>query len=267
MPLPTAPNVLVFDSGVGGLSILAELRRALPQCQLTFACDNEQFPYGTKDERTLTERVDKVLKALIRRVNPDIIVVACNSASTLVLPRIRSHFNKPVVGVVPAVKPAAKLSTTKRIGLLATPGTVKRQYTKQLITDFASDCTVISVGSSELVALAEQKLRGEAVSTNALKKILAPFLAEPELDTMILACTHFPLLRDELSELMDSDVQWVDSGQAIARRVQSLLPELSSELPRQTDSLALFTELPPQQELLAEGMAKYGCMASEILTV
>ena len=267
MAIQIAPKILVFDSGVGGLTILAELRGTLPQCQLFFACDNEQFPYGTKDEDALTERVDQVLKALIRRLDPDIVVVACNSASTLILPRIRSHFSKPVVGVVPAIKPAAKLSNTKCIGLLATPGTVKRQYTKQLIEGFASDCRVVSVGSSELVALAEQKLRGEPVSSGHLKHILEPFLAEAELDTMVLACTHFPLLQDELVALMNPAIQWIDSGEAIARRVQSLLPELDDSLPHLTESLALFTELHPQRELLAKGLAGFGCVDTEVLVV
>lgn len=259
------PKVLVFDSGVGGLSILAELRRRLPQCELVFACDNEAFPYGTKDEQTLTERVDCVLQALIRHVEPDIVVVACNSASTLVLPRIRSHFSKPVVGVVPAIKPAATQSRTKCIGLLGTPGTVKRRYTRQLIADFASDCRVIPVGSSELVALAEKKLCGETTPSDQLQDILAPLLAEPSLDTVVLACTHFPLLREELAAVADRQLNWVDSGEAIARRVHSLLPQLDDELPCRAESLALFTGAYPQS--LAEGIRRFGCIETDILAV
>ena len=261
----STPKILVFDSGVGGLSILAELRRALPSCQLVFACDNAAFPYGTKGEGFLVDRVELVLKALNRRVEPDIVVVACNSASTLVLPRIRSHFRRPVVGVVPAIKPAAAISNSKCIGLLATPGTVKRQYTKQLIDDFASGCRVISVGSSELVSLAEQKLRGEAISKDDLKEILAPFSAKPELDTVVLACTHFPLLRQELNQAVERDIHWVDSGEAIARRVQSLLPQISDQLPQQPESLALFTA--PQESALIAGLDQYGCVDIEVIEV
>ena len=261
-----APKVLVFDSGVGGLSVLAELRQRLPQCQLLFACDNEAFPYGTKDEATLVARVEKVLMALVERVAPDIVVLACNSASTLALPRVRSRLSIPVVGVVPAIKPAAVLSRNKCIGLLATPGTVRRTYTQQLIDDFASDCRVIRVGSNELVSLAEQKLRGETIPTTLLEEVLAPMLAEPALDTVVLACTHFPLLRDELDRAAGRPISWVDSGEAIARRVASLLPAepmASAGVP----GLALVTALDDSSESLAVGLAQYGCEAMEVLSV
>ncbi|WIO75520.1 glutamate racemase [Porticoccaceae bacterium LTM1] len=263
----TAPKVLVFDSGVGGLSILAELRRALPMCELVFACDNAAFPYGTKDEETLVERVDQVLKALIRKVDPDIVVVACNSASTLVLPRIRSHFVRPVVGVVPAIKPAAAMSQTKCIGLLATPGTVKRQYTQQLIDDFANDCRVVRVGSSELVHLAEEKIRGKAISAEKLQEVLSPLLAETEIDTVVLACTHFPLLKEELSALAKPHIRWIDSGEAIARRVHSLLPSLDTGLPEVQESLAIFTGPHDQLDSMSIGLKNFGCTRIEIMQV
>lgn len=262
-----APKVLVFDSGVGGLSILAELRRTLPMCELVFACDNAAFPYGTKDEETLVERVDQVLKALIRKVEPDIVVVACNSASTLVLPRIRSHFVKPVVGVVPAIKPAAAMSQTKCIGLLATPGTVKRQYTQQLIDDFASDCRVVRVGSSELVHLAEEKISGKPVSAEKLQQILTPLMAESEIDTIVLACTHFPLLKAELSALAKPHIRWIDSGEAIARRVHSLLPSLDVTLPDTQESLAIFTAPHNQLGSLSVGLKSFGCTRIEVIQI
>ena len=261
------PKILVFDSGVGGLSVLTELRRVVPQCQLVFACDNAAFPYGTKSERELEERVDNVLKRLIQHTAPDIVVVACNSASTLVLPRIRSHFDKPVVGVVPAIKPAGAISKSRCIGLLATPGTVQRQYTQQLIDNYAGDCRVIAVGSSELVHMAEQKLQGEPVCSQRLKQILAPLLSEHTLDTVVLACTHFPLLRDELEALGRPGIHWVDSGEAIARRVHSLLPPLSDDLPHQPESLALFTEAHPQQQALAIGLSRFGCVEVDVLAI
>ncbi|MDM3870161.1 glutamate racemase [Porticoccus sp. W117] len=261
----SAPKILVFDSGVGGLSILAELRHTLPKCQLVFACDNAAFPYGTKPEINLIERVEMALSALIHRLDPDIIVVACNSASTLVLPRIRANFQRPIVGVVPAIKPAAMLSTSKCIGLLATPGTVQRPYTQKLIDDFASHCQVVAVGSAELVELAEQKLRGETPDNNALKTILAPFLAEPRLDTIVLACTHFPLLREELSKAAERHIKWVDSGAAIARRVLSLLGQLPDELPPQPHSLALFTA--PQPAALVAGLKQYGCVETDVVEI
>jgi len=221
------PRILIFDSGVGGLSILEQIRKQHPHCAFMYASDNAAFPYGPKSESALVDRVDRVLRQLQLLTQADIIVIACNTASTLALPRIRSHFTQPVIGVVPAIKPAAKVSKTKVIGLLATPGTVKRDYTQQLIDDFAPDCRVIAIGSSELVALAEQKLRQEAVDINTITPIVAPFVNEHALDTVVLACTHFPLLTQELQQVLHRVPHWVDSGEAIARRVGYWLEALA----------------------------------------
>ena len=225
---PRPPRVLVFDSGVGGLSILAEIRARLPHCEPVYACDNAAFPYGTKAEEELVERVDAVIRALIPAVSPDIVVVACNTASTVALPRIRAHFRKPVVGVVPAIKPAAVASRSGVIGLLATPGTVARPYTQQLIDDFASHCTVHRLGSRRLVEIAEDKLRNKLPDPGEIRDIISPLFVDPALDTLVLACTHFPLLRAELEAAMPRPVQLIDSGEAIARRVLDLLPTVAN---------------------------------------
>ncbi len=268
-------KILVFDSGVGGLSVLHTLRQRLPECRYVYACDNAAFPYGTKDEATLIERVDQVLHALIRQEAPDIVVVACNTASTLALPRIRAHFRDPVVGVVPAIKPAAALSKTRVFGLLGTPGTVQRPYTQQLIDEFASDCAIVRVGSSELVQLAEAALRGHPPRPAQLRDILAPFFAHSSLDCIVLACTHFPLLKKELTAACPRPITWIDSGEAIARRVASLLPTdgtvahhdicPSSNIPRDTSQTpqpqqkALFTAQTADLELLKPALLKFGC--------
>jgi len=261
------PRVLVFDSGVGGLSVLDEIRRKIAGCELVYAFDNEAFPYGTKAEEALVIRVDAVLKALINRVAPDIIVVACNTASTLVLPRIRSHFLKPVVGVVPAIKPAARYSSTRHIGLLGTPGTVQRLYTQQLIDEFAADCTVVRVGSSELVEIAEAKLRGRAPDPERLRAILAPFFAGDSVDTVVLACTHFPLLRAEFEAVAPRLMHWMDSGEAIARRVESLLPAGCAALPARRHFSALLTASNADADTLLPGLYAFGCDRIEYLTV
>ena len=231
MTHPVAP-VLIFDSGVGGLSVLNAIAETLPGLPLVFACDNGFFPYGTKTETELVERVDAVLHTLIAEIRPQLLVIACNTASTVALPRLRSRFALPIVGVVPAIKPAAQRSRNKIIGLLATPATVQRPYTDRLIQEFAADCTVIKVGSRELVQLAEDKLRGKAVDAGQLTPILAPFFANPAQspDTIVLGCTHFPLLRDELAAASPATVQWVDSGSAIARRVAELLGDTARTL-------------------------------------
>ena len=216
--------VLIFDSGVGGLSIFDAIQKYCPSLPLAFACDNEAFPYGPKEEHELVERVDAVLTTLIQHVQPSIVVIACNTASTVALPRLRAKFSVPFVGVVPAIKPAAQLSKTRRIGLLATPGTVKRAYTHHLMREFAADCAFISVGSTALVELAEQHLRGQRISLSSIVDILLPFHVDEEQrpDVIVLACTHFPLLADPLRQALRYEVQWIDSGEAIARRVANL---------------------------------------------
>ena len=224
-PIVSHPTkILVFDSGVGGLSILRDIQKHRPDCQLFYGSDNAAFPYGTKTEDELVERVDHILHQLQQHTQVDIIVVACNTASTVALPRIRERFDLPIIGVVPAIKPAAIISQSKVIGLLATPGTIKRAYTEQLIQRFASDCKIIRIGSSELVHLAEKKLRGASVQAEHLRPIIAPFIDDEnqhthKIDTVVLACTHFPFLQEELQQLLPNINYWVNSGEAIARRV------------------------------------------------
>lgn len=243
------PHILIFDSGVGGLSVAREVQSAYPQCKITYASDNAQFPYGTKKAEWLMDRVERVLRELIRTIQPDVIVIACNTASTLTLSHLRHHFNTPFVGVVPAVKPAAQMTTTKTIGMLATPATVSRSYTRQLIDDYANDCTLILHGSSELVFQAERKLLGQSIDLSCLSHELRCLTDDPraqKMDTIILACTHFPLLLSELKELaLPHQFQWVDSGEAIARRVGYWLAQLSCNDLSRSENLARSEEKYP----------------------
>lgn len=269
------PRILVFDSGVGGLSVMHEIQQRLPDCQYLYASDNAAFPYGTKAESELIARVDQVLHALLQHIEQgygpvDMIVVACNTASTLTLPHIRSHFSQPIVGVVPAIKPAALQSRSKVIGLLATPATVARPYTHDLIKEHAAHCTVISVGSSELVQLAEQKLRGEIIAPEKIAAIVAPFYTAPrsaELDTIVLACTHFPLLKDELRHSLPEGIQLIDSGEAIARRVEFLLQQQPpvAHTDVRHGHLALFTRATRDVELLRTALRDFALENIEIV--
>lgn len=236
-----APTVLVFDSGVGGLSILRELYHTAPHCRFIYASDNAAFPYGTKTEQDLVQRLHQVFNNLLQHFAIDVIIVACNTASTLALPHIRQHFSQPIIGVVPAIKPACLLSKTKVVGLLATPGTVARPYTKQLIADFHNGCQVISVGSSELVEVAETQLyqpneSNREASRHAIHQAINQLRCQhrgSDIDTLVLACTHFPLLKQEIqTEIRQAtqkeagtDIQLVDSGEAIARRLGYILVE------------------------------------------
>jgi glutamate racemase len=223
----SGPTILAADSGLGGLTIVAEIRKALPQARLAYLCDNAFFPYGTRPDAELLAHFLDVMNRASARVQPDLIVTACNTISTICLPQLRAATSIPVVGVVPAVKPAAQRSKRKIIGLLATPATVNRPYTDDLIQRYAADCTVLRIGSAELVEMAEAKLLGQAIDREQLGRILAPFFDRPadaQPDVVVLACTHFPLLYTELQAAGPADVAWIDSGIAVARRVVDVLP-------------------------------------------
>ncbi len=219
-------RALIFDSGLGGLSVFQEISARLPQLACVYAADTAFFPYGTKTADSLVRRLPRLLMALAARYRPDIAVIACNTASTIALPPIRMALSMPVVGTVPAIKPAAQRSRSRTIGLLGTPGTVKRAYTDRLIDQFADDCRVLRHGSAELVALAEAKLRQGSVSLDEVRAAVAPLWTAPnagDIDVVVLACTHFPLLADELQAAFPPGVALIDSGEAIARRVEELV--------------------------------------------
>lgn len=266
-----APRILVFDSGVGGLSVAREIQQRLPQNPLVYASDNAFFPYGTKGEAELITRVDHVIGELLLRYPADILVIACNTASTLTLPHLRSKLSLPIVGVVPAIKPAALMSKTGVIGLLATPATVARPYTHELIREYATGCQVISLGSSELVQIAEQKLRGETIDVNAINKIAQELMRDDQaekMDVLVLACTHFPLLRDELAQHLPAHLKLIDSGAAIARRVEFLLAD-AAEPPAGyvPEHLAVFTKHTAAAEQLAPALTRFGIHQQAYLNI
>jgi glutamate racemase len=224
-----APRVCVFDSGVGGLTILSAMKKSLPDVTWIYCCDNKNFPYGPKSADEVVHHVTRAAAALMARYVPDLFVIACNTASTIALPRLRINLKIPVVGVVPAIKPAAATTKTGTIGLLATPGTVARPYTKQLIHDFASGRRVLMTGTSDLVWIAEAKAQGLGVDMSIVSNVLrdlfsqSPTSEAERLDAVVLGCTHFPLIVGELSASAPWPVTWIDSGPAVAARVGSLL--------------------------------------------
>ncbi|QUN06059.1 glutamate racemase [Shewanella yunxiaonensis] len=232
-------TILVFDSGVGGLSVLQEIRQLIPGQHYHYLFDNARLPYGELSEAELISGCVALIEPMVTRLAADIVVIACNTASTLILPALRQCLSVPVVGVVPAIKPAAQLSKSHHIGLLATPGTIKREYTHELIRKFADDCRVELFGSSELVMLAEQKIAGLEPSPQQLQKLLAP-ITQSSLDVLVLGCTHFPMLKAEISQILGDQVTLLDSGTAIARRVRDLLPA-GEENPEDETAVAYYT--------------------------
>ncbi len=253
------PTVLVFDSGVGGLSVYDEVRRLLPDLHYLYAFDNVAFPYGEKSEAFIVERVVAIVEAVTRRYPLAMVIVACNTASTVSLPALRARFDFPVVGVVPAIKPAARLTRNGVVGLLATRATVRRSYTHDLIAQFASECKTEMLGSGELVELAEMKLHGQTVSLDAIRRILQPWLrmAEPP-DTVVLGCTHFPLLAEELQQVLPEGTRFIDSAAAIARRTVWLLEHEAPDARSSDNNLAFCMEMTAEAVQLAPVLQRYG---------
>ena len=224
-----APTILVFDTGLGGLTVLREIVKVRPDAHTVYVADDKHFPYGQHNEDWVIARVVPLIGELIASHAPDLVVIACNTASTLVMAHLREEYKVPFVGTVPAIKPACASSKTKRVSVLGTRGTVKREYTKALIRDFGQGCEVTLVGSAELASLAEAALNGVEVNNLKISAELAPcFVGEGKndlarTDTIVLACTHYPLLMDRFSRLAPWPVDWIDPAPAIARRVADLL--------------------------------------------
>jgi glutamate racemase len=221
----SGPQILVFDSGLGGLTVFREIAKARPDATYTYVADDAFFPYGHHTEDEIVGRVVPLVGELIRAHAPDVVVIACNTASTLVMAYLRAAYAVPFVGTVPAIKPACTASKTRRVSVLGTKGTVRREYTHGLIRDFAGDCEVTLVGAAHLASLAEAILNGSHVSDAAIASEIAPCFLDglARTDTVVLACTHFPLLLDRLTELAPWPVDWIDPAPAIARRTADLL--------------------------------------------
>ena len=269
MAAATQHNILIFDSGVGGLSINDEILAQLPDVVVTYVADNRIYPYGTLSEQALIERIIHLFPRLIERFQPEAIVIACNSASTLVLGHLREQTATPVIGVVPAIKPAAAITQSRHIALLATPGTVRRAYTDRLIQDFASFCRVDRIGSNELVHQAENKLRGLPVDQDEIARILAPVREQSNLDTLVLGCTHFPFLRQEIAAILGEKVTLIDSGKAIAKRTEFILQTLikptvpspgqhPSKNRENHQACFIFTKDNPEAQRLIPMLARHG---------
>lgn len=217
----TLSRILLFDSGVGGLSIYHELKATLPDCEYHYYADHIAAPYGNKNDKWLDQRINLCLKSLNQTLDPDIIIIACNTASTLSLESLRSAIKTHIVGVVPAIKTASEKSKNNAIGLLATPATINRRYIDNLIKNYAESNTVIKVGSTRMVDIAEQKLSGTHPSPDELRRIISP-LTNANCKSIVLGCTHFPLLKSELQTIAP-DINWIDSGTAIAKRVKVII--------------------------------------------
>ena len=230
------PTILVFDSGLGGLTVLREIVAQRPDLRCVYVADDAFFPYGHHTEDAIVDRVIPMVGDLISEHAPRLVVVACNTISTLVMAHLRASYTTPFVGTVPAIKPACASSRTKRVSVLGTRGTVKREYTQRLISDFGQGCEVTLVGAANLASLAEAAMHGEAVSDADILAEIAPCFVDGDArtDTVVLACTHYPLLLDRLRRLAPWPVDWIDPAPAIARRTSNLIgpPITAAQAPR-----------------------------------
>jgi glutamate racemase len=244
--------ILVFDSGIGGLSVLRAIRDESPRARLLYVADDAAFPYGDWEETALRDHVVALIGTLIAEYRPAAVVIACNTASTLVLPALRARHDIPFVGTVPAIKPAAERTRSGVIAVLATPGTIRRDYTRDLIRSFAQTCHVRLVGAPDLAALAERRMRGDAVDASVLRDQIAPCFVEIDgarTDIVVLACTHYPFLQAEMAAVAPWSVDWLDPAPAIARRVAAVLA--GRAVARTGPAVALFTGGEPPAALLA----------------
>jgi glutamate racemase len=259
--------LIIFDSGVGGLSVLRPIRALLPNAPILYVADSAGYPYGTKSEAEIAARVPALLGRLAERFDPELIVIACNTASTVALDWVRAALDVPIVGTVPAIKPAAEQSQTRVMGVLGTEATVRQAYVDRLVAEFASDCTILRHGSAALVDYAEAHLRGERIGAAKYRAVLDGLLAQPggdRLDTIVLACTHFPLVEAELAAAAPRPLRFVDGSRGIARRTAWLTRDVTwPDAPG--EGTALFTRWTEALESYRAGLAEYGLTRMERL--
>ena len=254
------PTILVFDSGLGGLTVFREIAKARPDASYMYVADDAFFPYARRSEAELVARVVPLMRELILNHRPDLVVIACNTASTLVLPHLRERLAVPFVGTVPAVKPACMASRSRLVSVLGTEATVQREYTRALIRDFSQGCDVTLVGAARLAGLAEAALRDDAIDDRAIAEEIAPCFVTSNgrrTDTIVLACTHYPLLMDRLVLLAPWPVDWVDPAPAIARRVMDLTGPPAAN-PASGTARAVFTSGLRPSPALAAALARFG---------
>ena len=225
-------RIALLDSGIGGLSVLQAIKQQIPNASILYFADHAYSPYGNKDTLWLNHHIVQLVSALNHQHKLDAIVIACNTASTLCLAQLRQCINTPIIGVVPAVKTAANLTKNQSIGVLATPTTIHGEYLKSLISDFAHQCQITKVASTELVSLAEKKLNKQPIEQKTIAHIIEP-LIKSRCDYVVLGCTHFPHLKPELTALA-AHINWIDSADAIAKRCISLLEDTHIENNNQT---------------------------------
>ncbi|GGC23523.1 glutamate racemase [Novosphingobium marinum] len=262
---PASP-ILLFDSGVGGLSVLAEVRSLIPQAPVIYVADNGGLPYGTKTEAQVAARVAGLLGRLTERYRPRLACIACNTASTIALGMVREVLHVPIVGTVPAIKPAAALTRSGTIGLLGTEATIRQAYVDNLEHEFAQGKSLLRHAAPELVEAAEASLRGVEADPDVFKRAVAGLRSQPggdEIDTVVLACTHFPLVEGQLASAFGDGIVFVHGAKGIARRIASLTQ--GQDFARKKPDLLVFTADGGEESALLETARRYGLERTETI--
>ncbi|MBX4181218.1 glutamate racemase [Sodalis sp. CWE] len=267
-------TILIFDSGVGGLSIFSKVKQILPNARYLYMFDNQAFPYGEKSKQFITDRVITIISIMSRLHQFDLIIIACNTVSTTVsMSMLRALFPFPIIGVVPAIKLAAKSTRNKVVGLLATRGTLESNYTHNLINQFARNCRILHLKAANLVSITEAKLHGKLVSMSALFNILSPWLGTIDSpDTIVLGCTHFPLLNFELRKILPRRTNFIDSGLAVAQRVlwtvkQDINLNMRSKIIAEGPNKVYCSAITSKTITLAPTLKRYGFSSLEVLNL
>ena len=218
-----AYRLLIFDSGIGGLSIYKEAKIKFPYLEIHYLSDNDSFPYGNKSINFLSDRIPNLLKIAEKKIKPDMIVIGCNTVSTLLLDKLRVLITVPIIGVVPAIKTASLMTKTKTFALLATDETIKRRYTDNLIKKYARDCNIIRLGASDLVANIESHINGGNLDRNLIRLKIEELKEKSNfIDIIVLGCTHFSMIQKDMKKI-NPKIQFIDSTAAIISRIESKL--------------------------------------------
>lgn len=246
----------IFDSGVGGTSIFKEIHRLMPLEHIIYLADSKNAPYGEKSKEEIRRLSFKNTEFLLNR-KCKMIVVACNTATTNAIEQLRKTYNLPIVGIEPAIKPAALNSKSKTIGILATKGTLSSELFAKTSDLFTKDIELVEVVGNGLVEAIENGNKDSDFTHELLKKLLAPMI-QKKIDYLVLGCSHYPYLIPQIKRVLPENVNIIDSGEAVARQVKKILTSMDLLADTQQAPSEFYTNANPQtlKNLLHEGTSE-----------